>query len=90
MDELLAVRNMVVTGGFNPNIQEHISCSMYVDEEQAPTSPAELKRKKECGCRKGCTPDVDAGKVAQSATVDADVMATVGMDKDKWAGGSLD
>lgn len=53
-NELAAVRQLVLAGTYNPKIQKTISYSKYVDMEQDPSTPTGLKKKKGCGCRKGC------------------------------------
>jgi len=53
-NELAAVRELVLAGKYNPKIQKTISYSKYVDMEQDPSTPTGLKKKKGCGCTKGC------------------------------------
>ncbi len=50
--ELQSVRDMILSGDFNPNWQNKISFSKYVDKEMNLTSP--VKRTKGCGCKMGC------------------------------------
>ncbi len=50
--ELQKVRNMILSGEYNPKEQKRISFSKYVDKEMDSTSP--VKGTKGCGCKRGC------------------------------------
>ncbi len=53
--ELTAVRKVVLAGKYNAKIHKTISYSKYMDLEHDPLTPTGLKKKKGCGCKKGCT-----------------------------------
>ncbi len=73
--ELQKVRDMILSGEYNPKEQKRISFSKCVYKEVNSTSPG--KRTKGCGCKRGCNKSCGCKKKVQSITVGVSVMGTM-------------